>query len=197
VANRKGDREDDLVAAAVDGDIAALDELLTRYRPKALDAACSLTDSLDDAEDLVQDAYIKAWQAIDTLGPPFAFWAWLKQIVLNTWLNKIGSATESPWLIHYYDPKNLNPAPTLLSLDALLEAGWDLAGPGDPFQALVDAEERDAGLARLDDLTCRERSCCEMVLAGHTTEEIAEALGISASRARAYIASARIKLAGY
>ena len=191
----RGEKEENLVQAAMGGNAPALNELLTRYRDKALDYAHSLADNLAYADDLVQDAYIKVWQNIQTLNQSSSFWPWLRQVIRNSWLERARSATEGPLITCYRDPANCNRT-VILSLDALLDAGWDVAADGDPLQTLIDVEELESNLSKLDELTRRERSCCEMILDGYTVYEISTALGVSQARVRDYISSARNKLAG-
>ena len=183
----RGEGDEALVRSAVAGDTAALNELLSRYRDKALDAANGCCDNLDEAEDLVQDTYIKVWQTIGTLEKPASFWPWLRQIMTNTWANKNKAVESAPWLSHYYDPIE-DTEPIIISLDAIMEQGWDIASEHlDPAAALLVAEERQEHLAKLNILPDKQRSCCELVLKGYTYQEIADILEITYQAVRHHV----------
>jgi len=57
-------------------------ECLTRDR--AWFVALSVTGDEQDALDILQDSYLKAWQKLETLKQPEKFPAWLKQLAGNT-----------------------------------------------------------------------------------------------------------------
>ena len=183
----RGEGDETLVENAVAGDCAALNELLARFRPKALDAACGFCDNLDEAEDLVQDTCIKAWQNIGTLGPPFAFWPWLRQIMSNTWADKTKAVESAPWINHYFDPIE-DTEPVIVSLDSLMDQGWDIGSEHlDPAAILLMAEERQERMARLKILPTKQRGCCELVLKGYTYQEIADILDITYQAVRLHV----------
>ena len=165
-----------LVEKAVGGDGAALNELLARYRDKALDAANGFCDNLDDAEDLVQDTYIKVWQNIASFDAGRPFWPWLRQIMANTWSDKTKAVESGPWLNHYFDPME-DSEPVIVSLDALVEQGWDIASEHlDPAATMLVNEDQQEHLARLKALPDKQRKCCELVLKGYDYQEIADIL---------------------
>ena len=72
----------ELVAAAVGGDVEAFAELSRRYRGLYTRFAVRMLGSRDDAEDVLQSAFIRAYRALDRCDPP-RFGAWLYQIVAN------------------------------------------------------------------------------------------------------------------
>jgi RNA polymerase sigma-70 factor, ECF subfamily len=77
------DRVDpELVAAAVGGDVEAFAELSRRYRGLYTRFAVRMLGSRDDAEDVLQSAFIRAYRALDRCDPA-RFGAWLYQIVAN------------------------------------------------------------------------------------------------------------------
>lgn len=117
----RGESEERLIERATRGDQSAVNELLGRYRSKAMDAAMGMCGNADEADDLVQDAYLKAWQSIGTLGLPYSFWPWLRMIMANTWSDKTRAVESGPWLRHYYDPNPYKPQSNTETLIVLAE----------------------------------------------------------------------------
>jgi len=82
----KGNVLDDdltLVQATRNGDIAAFDELVRRYDRKLLRIAQNVTHSLEDAEEAVQEAFLKAYQRLNQFQASAKFSTWLVRIALN------------------------------------------------------------------------------------------------------------------
>ena len=76
-----GDME--LVRASKDGNIAAFDELVRRYDRKLLRIAHNIIHNLEDAEEVVQEAFLKAFQKLDQFQGTAKFSTWLVRITLN------------------------------------------------------------------------------------------------------------------
>lgn len=79
------------MAAAADGDAAAFGELVTRHQEAAFRLAWLLTRSAADAEDAAQEAFVKAYLALDRFTPGAPFRPWLLAIVGNEARNRIRS----------------------------------------------------------------------------------------------------------
>lgn len=73
----------DLVAAAIRGDVDAFAELSRRYRDTYSRFAVRMVGNRDDAEDVLQSAFIRAYRALDRCRDPDRFGGWLYQIVAN------------------------------------------------------------------------------------------------------------------
>lgn len=78
-----------LVAAAQAGDRAAQSALYERYQGSALALAYRKLGNWDEAEELVQDVFIHAFDRIDQLRVPEAFGGWLRQIVRRMAINRL------------------------------------------------------------------------------------------------------------
>lgn len=73
----------ELVATAVRGNVNAFAELSRRYRDSYTRFAVRMVGSHDDAEDVLQSAFIRAYRALDKCRDPNRFGGWLYQIVAN------------------------------------------------------------------------------------------------------------------
>ncbi|MCL2531318.1 MAG: sigma-70 family RNA polymerase sigma factor [Oscillospiraceae bacterium] len=78
-----------LAQQAAQGNAEAFQQLYHLTRQRAWFVAISITKNEHDAQDILQDSYIKAWEKICTLEKPEAFAGWLSQIVANQAKNYI------------------------------------------------------------------------------------------------------------
>ena len=81
-----------LVHAAKEGDTAAFGELVNRYTQAAFRVAMHILNSREDAEDVVQEAFLSAFQHIDRFEERARFSTWLTRITVNAALVKLRSA---------------------------------------------------------------------------------------------------------
>lgn len=80
-----------LVRRAQSGDARAFDELVTRYRGKVYGMCYHLVQNEQDAWDLSQEAFIKAWRAMPSFKGDSSFYTWIYRIAHNCsydWLRK-------------------------------------------------------------------------------------------------------------
>jgi RNA polymerase sigma-70 factor (ECF subfamily) len=78
-----------LVARSRQGDAAAFEALVRRYLKGATAVGLSVLRSVADAEDVAQDAFVTAWESLDTCREPGRFAAWLFTIVRNKARNRL------------------------------------------------------------------------------------------------------------
>jgi RNA polymerase sigma-70 factor (ECF subfamily) len=79
--------EMDLVKRAQRGDLAAYDELIQRYQQRIYATVYHMTSNHEDANDLAQDAFIKAFQALKSFKGGSSFYTWLYRIAVNKTIN--------------------------------------------------------------------------------------------------------------
>jgi RNA polymerase sigma-70 factor (ECF subfamily) len=75
------------VARTLAGDTAAFDRLIEKYQRRAVAVSYRLLGNLDDALEVTQEAFLKAYRSIGSLDEPGRFGAWLIRIVSNLSLN--------------------------------------------------------------------------------------------------------------
>jgi RNA polymerase sigma-70 factor (ECF subfamily) len=83
------DDEAQLVSAAKAGDTAAFEELLNRYERKIFRLGMNITQNREDAEDVMQDAFLKSFQNLDRFHGDSRFYTWLVRIAVNEALMKL------------------------------------------------------------------------------------------------------------
>ncbi len=74
--------------AAANGDLSAFEVLVERYQRRANAVAYRLLSNVDDAMEVVQDSFVKAYENLQSLSHPERFGAWLMRIVANEALNR-------------------------------------------------------------------------------------------------------------
>jgi RNA polymerase sigma-70 factor (ECF subfamily) len=79
--------EMDLVRRAQRGDLAAYDELIQRYQERIYATVYHMTSNHEDANDLAQDSFIKAFQALKSFKGGSSFYTWLYRIAVNKTIN--------------------------------------------------------------------------------------------------------------
>jgi RNA polymerase sigma-70 factor (ECF subfamily) len=84
-----------LVEASANGDIAAFEALVGKYDRKLLRIALRVTDNLDDAQEAVQDALLKAYQKLTQFEGKSKFSTWLIRITMNECLMKLRKRNRS------------------------------------------------------------------------------------------------------
>lgn len=164
-----------LVGRARGGDPAAFEALVRRHYRAAWSIAWSVTGNGMDAEDVCQDAFVRALERLDECRRPESFLAWLRTIVWSTALNLIERR------------KVRDAAP----LDAVVE------GSGPEADARAARAELRAGLERaLAQLPERQREALLLHdLEGMTHAEIAGTIGVSEvnSRQLCFVARRRLR----
>src|SRR3954462_755165 len=78
-----------LVRAAKAGDISAFEQLVHRYDRNVFRIAQHITQNREDAEDVVQDAFLKAYQNLPNFQMQSKFYTWLVRIAVNEALMKL------------------------------------------------------------------------------------------------------------
>ena len=78
-----------LVRAAKQGDVAAFEELVRRYDRNVFRIANHITHNTEDAEDVVQEAFLKAYQNLNRFQEQSKFYTWLVRIAVNEALMKL------------------------------------------------------------------------------------------------------------
>jgi RNA polymerase sigma-70 factor, ECF subfamily len=78
-----------LVNAAKAGDVGAFEELVRRYDRNVFRIAQHITQNREDAEDVVQDAFLKAYENLPQFQMQSKFYTWLVRIAVNEALMKL------------------------------------------------------------------------------------------------------------
>ena len=81
---KEADEDLAIVRKIQDGDVDAFDALILKYRERVYSVIYNLTSNREDASDLTQETFIKAFQSINRFKGKSSFFTWLYRIALNT-----------------------------------------------------------------------------------------------------------------
>jgi RNA polymerase sigma-70 factor, ECF subfamily len=79
----------DLVEKVRAGDVAAYDKLVRKYERQVFRIAQHITQNREDAEDVMQDAFVKAFEKLDQFQGNSKFYTWLVRIAVNESLMRL------------------------------------------------------------------------------------------------------------
>jgi RNA polymerase sigma-70 factor (ECF subfamily) len=161
----------DLVKEARTGNHAAFRTLVERYQQKVYAMALSMMRDPDQARDAVQDAFIKAYEHLDTFQGDSSFYTWFYRIAFNLCIDRARRArrftqVEFDEALGHED-------------DAAFEMGPQRLG-FDPAQALHDQEIRLRVMAALEELSPNHQTVLVLrEVDGLAYKEIAEVMNCS------------------
>jgi len=168
----------DLVAAAKDGDRVAFDELVRLTYAATYTLAYRLTGDEDDARDVVQEAYLRAYRGLRRFRGDAQFSTWLYRITANCASTHLGRRAR-----HRHDD---------LTEDAMI---LDERPESDPAVQADTDDLRGRHTRALDELPPKLRAVVVLRdIYDLTHEAIAAELGISESAAKVRLHRARRKL---
>ena len=169
---------DRLVAAARDGDREAFDELVRRTHVDTYTLALRLTANEEDASDVVQEAYLRAWKGIRRFRGDSRFTTWMYRITANTAYTAVQKRRR----------RRTEPLDTV---DEPIESMIENL----PEQAAESAALLEELAAAVAELPPKLRSIVVLKdVYGLSHEAIAEELGISVTAAKVRLHRARKKL---
>jgi RNA polymerase sigma-70 factor (ECF subfamily) len=177
----------DLVRQAQTGDLEAFDRLVSRYRTRIFGMIYNMVHNEQDAWDLAQDSFLKAWKSIARFRGQSSFYTWMYRIVMNVtidWLRKKqvkGAGAEFDDAIQL---KEIDPASRTVPH----------AGPL-PHEGMQSREIRDRIDAAIAQLSPEHRAVILMKeIEDMQYREIAESLGCSIGTVMSRLFYARKKL---
>ncbi|MBI1918022.1 MAG: sigma-70 family RNA polymerase sigma factor [Planctomycetes bacterium] len=171
-----------LIAASLKGDTAAFGILVRRHQDRLYNTVYRLLDNAEDAQDVVQEAFLHAYQSLDSFKGDSLFFTWLYRIAVNTAISL----------------KRKRRA--VLSIDRSRngEAGVD---PHDPSEAVrpehaLEQQEQEQRIQRaLDRLSPEHRAVLIMKdMEGQKYELMAEILQVPIGTIRSRLHRARLEL---
>ena len=171
-----------LIAECLDGDTAAFGELVRRHQDRLYNTVFRLVDNGEDALDVVQEAFLHAYQSLESFKGDAQFFTWLYRIAVNTAI----SLRRKRRVLARIDTTGEGggcPEPADLS---------DLARPG---HAMEQAEEEAKLYRALGRLSPEHRTVLVMKeLEGQKYEDMAETLGVPIGTIRSRLHRARLEL---
>jgi RNA polymerase sigma-70 factor (ECF subfamily) len=185
VSSQTGVDESILVAQAREGYVGAFAELVRRYEGKIFRLAQHVTQNREDAEDVLQEAFMKAYEHLDQFKGDSKFYTWIVRIAVNQALMKL----------------RRRKADKSVSLDEEIDTGEDtvvreIAAWGeDPEQRYTREELGGILETAVQSLEPPYRSVFVLRDVDElSTEETAEVLGLSIPAVKSRLLRARLQL---
>lgn len=154
------------------GDSKAQFEIYKLYYKAMYNASLRIVGDATEAEDIMQEAFFKAFDKIGTYSNEVSFGAWLKRIVVNASLD-------------FVKKRKLELTPIDEVYDVRDEAGDDEFVPESVEQVKMAIDQLPEGYKIIVNLNLIE---------GYSHDEVAEMLGITASTSRSQLARAKQRL---
>lgn len=179
-----GGDETALIVQARSGSAVAIEQLVRRYESRLFRLARNITSNYEDAEEVVQNAFIKAFYNLSAFRGDSRFYTWLVRITVNEALMKIRGRRLSQVPIDNADEGE----------DQLIPSQLDDWGPN-PEERYSQEELRrilDISVSKLDPkyrIVFQLRDVEEL-----TTDETARALDLSVPAVKTRLARARLQL---
>jgi RNA polymerase sigma-70 factor (ECF subfamily) len=174
-----------LVRAAKRGDISAFEQLVHRYDRNVFRIAQHITQNREDAEDVVQDAFLKAYENLQGFQEQSKFYTWLVRIAVNEALMRL---------------RRRRPE-RMVSLDEEVKTDEDSMPrevadwSPNPEQLYTQSELRDILGKTIQGLPSSFRTVFVLRdVEGLSTEETAEALDLSIPAVKSRLLRARLQL---
>jgi RNA polymerase sigma-70 factor (ECF subfamily) len=180
----------ELVGRVLDGNRKAFDDLIVRYQRQAVAVSYRLLGNTQDALEVTQDAFLKAFSSLATLQKPEAFGGWLMRIVSNLSLN-FRRGRKSGQQLPLDDL--LGPSePTMGQAGAGSE--W-MAKSGDPLRSMESQEMGKRLQEALNELPEKQRMAIIMfTIEQMPQKQVAEALDCSVEAVKWHVFQGRKKL---
>lgn len=181
------EQENLIVQQVLDGDTNAFEELVLEYEKKVYNVALRMVNNQEDAEDITQEAFIKAYNSLSGFRGDSKFSVWLTRIVSNMCLDLIRSRGRRPTIslsVEDEDGENVE-----------LEISDMRQSPETLMDQQLTKESVRRGLKQLPDeyreiLLLRE-------IQGLSYEEISAALDLEVGTVKSRIYRGRKKLCDY
>jgi RNA polymerase sigma-70 factor, ECF subfamily len=185
VSDQAGTDEAVLVAQSREGDTRAFGELVRRYEGKIFRLAQHITQNREDAEDVLQESFLKAYEHLDQFKGDSKFYTWIVRIAVNQALMKLRRRKTSK----------------AVSLDEQIDTGEDTvvreiaAWDEDPEQRFTREELGGILDEAIQSLEPPYRSVFVLRdIEEMSTEETAEALNLSVPAVKSRLLRARLQL---
>jgi RNA polymerase sigma-70 factor, ECF subfamily len=179
------DDEAAIVAQARLGNTGAFNELLRRYERKIFRLALHITQNREDAEDVLQESFLKAYEHLDQFQGQSKFYTWIVRIAVNQALMKLRKRKSD----------------RSVSLDETIDTGEDnltreiAAWDENPEQQYSRDELQRILTSAIDGLAPIYRAVFVLRdIDGLSTEEAAEALELSVPAVKSRLLRARLQL---
>lgn len=144
----------DIIRRVLAGDTASFELIMRRYNRRLYRIARSVLRNDADAEDVVQDAYIRAYEHLPGFEGKGAFSAWLSKIALNEALGRLRGADTARNRVSFDDPEESEEANYMATLISTLPSPEQNVARGEVRQLLETAIDALPDAYRMTFIMC-------------------------------------------
>ncbi len=159
------------VRGCLSGETGAFEEIIRRYQGPVLNLAYRIVRNREDARDVAQSVFLKAYAALEKYDSRYKLFSWLYRIAINESLNFAARRDRR----HSQD------------------AAW-APGPPDPAEHLAADEERRRVEEALGGLAAGQRALLALSAEGLSYREMGETIGIPERKVKSRLFTARDRL---
>jgi RNA polymerase sigma-70 factor (ECF subfamily) len=183
--------DQEVVARARAGEERAYRDLVRRYERPLFSLIYRMVRDRELAEDLAQETFVKAMNALDSYRPEFKFSSWIFKIANNAAIDHLRRRE--------LDTLSLEGSPHASTPDAIEATALQIGDRGETPLDVVEAKELGGEIEQaIARLRPEYRSCILLRhVEGRAYEEIAEILDLPLGTVKTYIHRARNELRGY
>lgn len=171
-----------LIEQVLQGNDEAFTQLIKEYEDKVYNLCLRMSGNRDDAQDLAQEAFLKAWRGLRFYKQEASFSTWLYRLTSNV-------------CIDYLRQKKRRPVQSLTADDEE-EAQYDVVDPAPtPYEQAENTQVREAVAAAMDGLEEEFRQVLTLrVVEELSYDEIAQIMDLKVGTVKSRLARAREKL---
>ena len=173
------DEDSQLIERTLAGDRSAFSELVRRYQDRLYASMLGVTGSAEEAEDVVQDAFVRAFVKLDSFQQSSQFFTWLYRIAFNTALSRHRRRRSRVSLDHVRETTGLEPVDNVDAPDEPMMRRERVAMVRQAMTQLTEEHRTILVLREMDE---------------NSYETIAEILEISIGTVRSRLSRARYQL---
>lgn len=175
-----------IVERVIGGDVEAFGLLVNKYQDRIYSAVHNYVSNPDDAIDIAQEAFVKAYSKLRSFDSSSAFYTWLYRIAVNTAIDHLRKRKSRPT--------------DSLEDEKFTEVGFEPVSTDmrtDPERAATASEQKAVLRNAIDQLSDKLRSVLVLHdVEGLSQEEVAEILKIPVGTVKSRVSRARAELRG-
>ena len=161
--------ETDLIRGSLAGDRRSQEQLYRHFSPKMYAVCLRYAGNADDAQDILQDGFVKVFRNLDKYRAEGSFEGWVRRIFVNTAIE------------HYRKASNIYPISESQE-SSIEDKGWNAMDSLDIKDLMQIIQELSPGYRTVFNL---------YVVEGYTHKEIADMMGISEGTSKSQLARAK------
>jgi RNA polymerase sigma-70 factor (ECF subfamily) len=176
----KSNKDNYYIQKIKNGDVGAYAHLVDRHKKMAFNIAMQIIGNREDAEEITQDAFLKAYQALDSYKGESKFSTWLYRIIYNASISKMRK-------------KKLDQ----VSIDDDYNASVNVKSTQSALQTLTNQEQKIYINRALNKMSGDEKTIINLFyLEENSIDEVSDITGLSVANVKVKLHRSRKKLYG-